>query len=97
MSTMTELERLVAVETKMDTVIEGVKDLQKKFDLVMPTVVSHPQFSEYKQAQAFDMAELKKDMLRTKLKNSITVWITGTLSAIFGVILTILVQSYLSK
>ena len=41
----TELERLVAVETKMDTVIEGVKDLQHKFDQVMPTVVNHTQYS----------------------------------------------------
>ena len=57
----TELERLVAVETKMDTVIEGVKDLQHKFDQVMPTVVNHTQFSEFKEATAIELAELKKE------------------------------------
>lgn len=93
----TELERLVAVETKMDTALEGIKDLQHKFDSFMPTVITHTQFSEYKEAQAIELAELKKEMLRTKLKNTITVWITGTLSAIFGVVMTILVSSYLSK
>jgi len=93
----TELERLVAVETKMDTVIEGVKDLQKKFDQMLPTVVNHTQFSEFKENTALEIAELKKEMEKTKLKNTITVWITGTLSAVFGVVMTILVQSYLSK
>jgi len=93
----TELERLVAVETKMDTVIEGVKDLQKKLDQVLPTVVNHTQFAEFKEANALEIAELKKEMEKTRLKNTITVWITGTLSVIFGVVMTILVQSYLSK
>lgn len=93
----TELERLVAVETKMDTAIEGIKDLQHKFDTLMPTIVNHQQFTEYKESQALEIAELKKEMMRTKLKNTITVWITGTLSAVFGVVMTILVSSYLSK
>ena len=93
----TELERLVAVETKMDTVIEGVKDLQHKFDQMLPTVVNHTQFSEFKESTALEIAELKKEMEKIKLKNTITVWITGTLSAVFGVVMTILVQSYLSK
>ena len=32
----TELERLVALETKMDTVIESVKGLNQKFDNALP-------------------------------------------------------------
>lgn len=93
----TELERLVAVETKMDTVIEGVKDLQHKFDQMLPTVVNHSEFSEFKEATAIELAELKKEFEKVKLKNSITAAITGILSAVLGAILAILVQAYFNK
>lgn len=93
----TELERLVAVETKMDTVIEGVKDLQHKLDAFMPSVVNHAQFIEYKETTALEIAELKKEFEKTKLKNSVTVAITGILSAILGAVLAILIQSYFTK
>lgn len=93
----TELERLVAVETKMDTVIEGVKDLQHKFDQVMPTVVNQTQFSEFKEATAIELAEMKKEFEKVKLKNSITVAITGILSAVLGAIMAILIQSYFTR
>ena len=93
----TELERLVAVETKMDTVIEGVKDLQKKFDQVMPTVVNHTQFLEFKESTAVEIAELKKEFEKVKLKNSVTVAITGILSAVLGAIMAILIQAYFTK
>ena len=92
-----ELERLVAVETKMDTVIEGVKDLQHKFDQMLPTVVNHSQFSEFKESTAIELAELKKEFEKVKLKNSVTVAITGILSAVLGAIMAILVQSYFTK
>jgi len=93
----TELERLVAVETKMDTVIEGVKDLQHKFDQVMPTVVNHTQFSEFKESTSIEIAELKKEFEKVKLKNSVTVAITGILSAVLGSIMAILIQAYFTK
>jgi len=93
----TELERLVAVETKMDTVIEGVKDLQHKFDQMLPTIVNHTQFSEFKEATAIELAEMKKEFEKVKLKNSVTVAITGVLSAVLGAIMAILVQSYFTK
>lgn len=93
----TELERLVAVETKMDTVIEGVKDLQHKFDSIMPTVVNHVQFTEYKESQALELTSLKQELEKTKLRNTVNVWITGTLSAILGAIMAILIQSFFTK
>lgn len=92
-----EVERLVAVETKMDTVIEGVKDLQHKFDSIMPTIVNHAQFAEHKEAVAIEITELKKEFEKTKLKNSVTVAITGILSAILGAVMAFLIQSYLTK
>lgn len=93
----TELERLVAVETKMDTVIEGVKDLQHKFDTFLPSVVNHAQFTEYKEQQTLEITELKRDLEKTKVRNTLNVWITGTLSAILGAVLAILIQSYFTK
>ena len=93
----TELERLVAVETKMDTVIEGVKDLQHKFDQMLPTVVNHTQFLEFKESTAVEIAELKKEFEKVKLKNSVTVAITGILSSVLGAIMAILIQAYFTK
>lgn len=92
-----ELERLVAVETKMDTVIETVDKINNKLDEALPNIVTHSQFAEYRNQQDKKNAELEKKFENVKLKNTITVWISGTLSAIFGAILAILIKSYLER
>lgn len=72
MSRLTETERLVAVETKLEILIEKVDGLVDKVD----TFATKP-----------EVAELRK-------RHTLQVWLTGTFSAIFGVIMTILVQNY---
>lgn len=42
----TELERLVAVETKLDTVIEQTQKLNDKLDLLLPTFVTQKQLED---------------------------------------------------
>lgn len=42
----TELERLVAVETKLDTVIEQQQKTIDKLDLLLPTFVTHKQLED---------------------------------------------------
>jgi hypothetical protein len=40
---------------------------------------------------------MKKEFEKVKLKNSITVAITGILSAVLGAIMAILIQSYFTR
>lgn len=75
MTRLTETERLVAVETKLEILIEKVDGLVSKVDTF---------------ATKSEVADLKK-------RHTLQVWLTGTLSAIFGVIMTILVQNYLGQ
>lgn len=86
MDKLTEGERLVALETKMDTVLKNqevqsgdFKLLNNNLNLLLPTY-----------ATKVDLEVLKK-------KSALQIWLVGTLSAAFGAILTILIQSYLSK
>ena len=92
-----ELERLVALETKMDSIIDTVEKINNKIDQALPNNVTHAQFSEYKEEQTRVNTELEKKFENVKLKNTITVWISGTLSAIFGAILAILIKAYLER
>lgn len=46
MTKLTELERLVAVETKLDTVIETLNKTNEKLDVLLPTFVTHSTLSE---------------------------------------------------
>lgn len=41
MTKLTELERLVAVETKLDTVIDTLNKTNEKLDVLLPTFVTH--------------------------------------------------------
>lgn len=86
MNNLTESERLIALETKMDTVLKNqdsqssdFKELNSKLDLILPTYATKAEFEAFK----------KRHTLQT--------WLVGTLSAGFGVVLTILIQSYVSK
>lgn len=76
----------MALETKMDTVLENQKlqasefrDMNGKLDQLLPTYATKAEFESFK----------KRHTLQT--------WLVGTLSAAFGFILTVLIQNYFSK
>jgi hypothetical protein len=86
MDKLTEGERLVALETKMDTVLanqsrqaDDFKVLNNNLNLLLPTYATKADFEALKKRSAFQT------------------WLVGTLSAGFGAVLAILIQSYLSK
>lgn len=83
----TELERLVAVETKLDIVIDQQKKLVDKFDELVTSYVHRNEYEE-------TTRQLEKKIEDTKRKNAFQTWITGTLSAILGAILAILIKAY---
>lgn len=83
---LTDGERLVKLETKMDVLLgnqkeqsEGFKEFTTKLDLLLPTYAT------------------KKELEELKKTHSLQVWLVGTLSAALGVIMTILIQSYFNK
>lgn len=100
MTTKTELERLVAVETNLTNLIEavkqnsqdtkdGFKEINGKLEEMRNNYVSRTDYDD-------DINELKKDIENAKRKSGLQVWLTGTLSAIFGVVMTILVSAFFS-
>lgn len=87
MTKLTELERLVAVETKLDIVIEQQKKLVEKFDDLLLSYVPRTEYEETLKA-------LDNKIELAKKRTALQTWLTGTLSAIFGAVLAILVKSF---
>lgn len=85
----TEIERLVVVETKLDALIKSQSDLNAKMDTLMGNYVPR---SEYEK----EISELRLEMEKTRARSNLQTWLTGTLAALFGVVMTILIQNYFS-
>lgn len=83
MTKQTTDERLAVLETKMDTVIEQQKEINKKLAELLPTLATKQEIDQ-----------LKEEIEKAKKKNTLYVWLTGTLAAIFGSVLTILIKAY---
>lgn len=79
MTNKTEGERLVALETKMDIVIDQQKATNDKLDTLLPTFVTQPDFEK-----------ALSDMRRRT-------WVQNTLSAILGVVLTLLLTFFFAN
>lgn len=79
------LERLVAVETKMDMMLESQKEVAQSLKALQSDYVRKREYEE-------DIAALKLSIETAKRKSTVQVWLTSTLAALFGVIMTILVQ-----
>lgn len=76
-------ERLAVLETKMDTVISQQKDTNAKLDQLLPTLATRA-----------ELDALRKEWSVLRKRNTLQIWLTGTLSAVFGVVMTILIQGY---
>jgi hypothetical protein len=86
MSKLTDGERLVALETKMDSVLDNQKTQADKFDTLnskldglLPTYAT------------------KQDVEKLKNRNTVQTWVTGSLSAILGSVLTFLVLYFVTS
>lgn len=88
MTRPTEIERLAVVENNINalavTVKEGFAETKESIKEV-----------NHKLDQSLPTFATKAELEQYKKKSSLQVWLTGTLSAIFGVVMTILIQSYL--
>lgn len=90
MQAATEVERLVAVETKLDIAIGQIGDLGKKMDDLLGNYVPRTEYDK-------DLEILRAEIERSKRRSTLQTWLTGSLSAIFGAVMAILIQGYFSK
>lgn len=86
MDKLTEGERLVALETKMNTVLDNQKTQADEFKTLNNTL-----------SNLLPTYATKAELEILKKRNALQTWLVGTLSAGFGVIMTILIQSYFNK
>lgn len=89
MATKSEQERLAVLETKVDTILANQKQTNEKLDLLLPTFVTKDEHDK-------TVVALEKEIEVAKRKSSIQVWVTGTLSAAFGVVLALLITYFVS-
>ena len=108
MATITQAERMMRLETnvenldkKLETgfadVKTDIKTLSTTVQQLVPTLVTQAQLADKVNQMTKEIGELKLDLLAAKRKNTLTVWLTSTLSAVLAVILTVLVQEYFKK
>lgn len=85
------------LETKVDTVIESLKGVTTRLDMLLPTLVTQSQLAEKTAPLHNEITALKIELVNAKKRSTLQTWLTGTLSAAFGVFMTVLIQGYFSK
>lgn len=93
MTAKTELERLVAVETKIDMLLESNRELISAFKNMQAEQSTYIQRAHHEA----DILALENKIEQSKRRSAMQTWLTGTLAALFGVIMTILIQAYFDK
>ena len=86
------------LETGFADVKTDLKTLSESVQQLVPTLlVTQTQLADKVNDMTKEIGVLKLDLQAAKRKNTLTVWITSTLSAVLAVILTVLVQEYFRK
>ena len=83
---LTDGERLVKLETQVSAVLNGIEDIKRE----------NKEFRD-KLEPLLPTYATKEEIESLKKKNTLQVWLTGTLSAGFGSILTFLIIYFISN
>ena len=86
--------------SELQNLTTAINKLEKRFDTFTPTNVMELRFKEIDTKLAELTAkdkELELSISRLKQRSALQVWITGTLSAVVGAILTFLVVFFLNN
>ena len=78
---------MAIVETKLDMLIESNKEVAKSLKSLQSDYVRKRDYEA-------DMTEMKLKIETTRQRSALQVWITSSLAALFGIIMTLLVQNY---
>lgn len=95
MTRPTESERLYVVETKIDTVLTAVEKTNTKIDELSDSLARYATRLELEEAiidRNTQIAELKKADAELAKRHALQVWVTGSLSAVFGAVVAILIK-----
>jgi uncharacterized oligopeptide transporter (OPT) family protein len=94
MAGLTQAERMVKVETNLENLTTTVHDGLGTINATLKDIKDNYLLKAEHEKQ---IAVLAVEIKEAKRKNSLQVWITSTMAAIFGVIMTVLLQSFFSK
>ena len=95
MTRPTESERLYVVETKIDTVLTAVEKTNTKIDELSDSLARYATRLELEEAiidRNTQIADLKKADDELAKRHALQVWVTGSLSAVFGAVVAILIK-----
>ena len=95
MTRPTESERLYVVETKIDTVLTAVEKTNTKIDELSDSLARYATRLELEEAiidRNTQIAELKKADAELAKRHALQVWLTGSLSAVFGAVIAVLIK-----
>ena len=96
-----ELERLVVVETKLDALIKVTNEQTIKLDTLISNYVHRNEYEKdiehLRTEPEGKIGKLQIEIEKTKARNTVQIWLTSTFAALFGVIMTILLQNYFNK
>ena len=95
MTRPTESERLYVVETKIDTVLTAVEKTNTKIDELSDSLARYATRLELEEAiidRNTQIADLKKADAELAKRHALQVWVTGSLSAVFGAVVAILIK-----
>jgi hypothetical protein len=105
---MSEIERLVAVETRLFAVEKMLNKIDQKLDILIPTFATTSQITEEKAEREKQITEVRTDLTgkivtvannleNAKKRSSLQSWLTGILGIAFGAVMTLLIQAYFTK
>jgi hypothetical protein len=105
---MSEIERLVAVETRLSGVEKMLNKIDQKLDILIPTFATQSQLVEEKSEREKQITEVKTELdgkivtvannlENAKKRSSMQSWLTGILGIIFGAVMALLIQAYFTK
>lgn len=105
---MTEIERLVAVETRLLSVERMLSKIDQKLDILIPTFATQAQLVEEKAEREKQIIEVKtaldgkvvtlsNDLENARKRSSVQAWLTGVLGTAFGAVMALLIQAYFTS
>ena len=90
--------RIAVIETKLDALIKSNQEQSAKLDMLIANYVHRNEYEKDIERLRMETEEkidkLQLEIEKTKARNTVQIWLTSTFAALFGVIMTILVQKY---
>lgn len=76
---------------------ENIREVNSQLKEIIPSLVTHKELTQELETRDERIITLEKRLDKASTRNVLYTWLTGILSGILGIVLTILVQSYLDK